>query len=163
MYWEQALSGSIEVSIAIAGFSGIIAVFGQRGSTWQTADQLRLRILLTASAMALFFSMFPFVLLDSGIDQRTFWRVGSALQAFWFISIVAYRLRQATLAGVTEAVGLSTLALVVILLFTLLQIFNAICFALPWLYVVGVMFQIFVAFSAFASLLLELWDEEDET
>jgi hypothetical protein len=30
MYWEQVLGSSIEVAIAIAGFSGIIAVFGQR-------------------------------------------------------------------------------------------------------------------------------------
>ena len=53
MYWNEALGAAIEVAIAIAGFSGIVAAVGRRGAgDWTSIDQLRLRVLLTASGSA---------------------------------------------------------------------------------------------------------------
>jgi hypothetical protein len=163
MYWEQALGGSIEVSIAIAGFSGIIAAFGQRSESWQDADQVMLRILLTASSTALFFSILPFVVLDSGIEHSTFWRSASATQACWLISIFIYRSGKIDSEDLTGAIGIRWIAIAAITLIVLIQIGNAFYFALPWLYVVGVIYQLFVALLVFARLLLDFWENKDAT
>jgi hypothetical protein len=162
VYWEQALGGSIEVAIAIAGFSGIVAVFGQRRErVWRAADQLRLRVLLTASAVSLFFSILPFVALDSGLSEALFWHFGSGAQAVWLISIALYRIRQASLLGVAQIIQTKA-SIPLMILVCLAQIANAAFYGVSWLYVVGVIFQLFVAFSSFTGLLLDLWEDDEE-
>jgi len=162
VYWEQALGGSIEVAIAIAGFSGIIAVFGRRREgVWRAADQLRLRILLTASAVSLFFSFLPFVALDSGLSEALFWRLGSGAQAVWLISIALYRLKQASLSGVAQAMH-AKMFIPLMILVLIAQITNATFYGVSWLYVVGVIFQLLVAFSSFTGLLFDLWQDDEE-
>ena len=90
MYWESALSSSIEVAIAIAGFSGIIAVFGRRdGESWNVSDKLTLQILLTASASSGLFSYLPFILLEAELEPALVWRLGSAMQIVWFIAKIS--------------------------------------------------------------------------
>jgi len=160
VYWEQILGSSIEVAIAIAGFSGIIAVFGQRDAgEWRAADQLRLRILITASGVALLFSMTPFIALDAGVSAELFWRVGSGLQATWLVSIFVIRIRQAARSGAANVLRIPLL-LPINLLSVIALVTNAAFYGVSWLYVIGVMFQLSIAFITFSSLLLDLWEDD---
>ena len=100
MNWSEALGSGIEVAIAIAGFSGIIAAVGRRGSgDWTPTDQLRLRVVLTASGVAGAFAVLPFIFLDAGLDAELFWRLGTGAQAAWLIAIPLHRRRQAIQMG----------------------------------------------------------------
>ncbi len=82
MAYADALSTLAEVAIAIAGFSGIVAVFGRRSSGhWSTAERTRLIGLLVMSFTAVFFSVAPFVLLSVPVSESTCWRWLSALLA----------------------------------------------------------------------------------
>ena len=155
MYWETALSSSIEVAIGIAGFSGIIAVFGRKpGEKWAIDDVLRLQMLLTASAIAALFSFLPFVLSDTDLNDAAVWRIGSGLQILWFVSISTFRLRQASLVKASPNFGMTRIMFPFFIVCTLLQLANAFVYATAWLYVVGVIYQLAVGFGAFVSLLL---------
>jgi hypothetical protein len=159
MTWESALGSAIEVAIAIAGFSGILAAVGCRGAGhWTEADQLRLRILLTSTGIALVFAFLPFLLIDL-IDPSLVWRVGSALQVVWTVGILIYRARQvsiAPLAGAAIRPGPGRLILQIAV--SSMLIANAVWFASSSVYVLGVLSGLVVAFMTFVDLLLESWN-----
>ncbi len=156
MHWESALGAAIEVAIAIAGFSGIVAAVSRRNpGGWTTVDQLRLRILLTSSGVAGLFSFLPFVLFEASLSPTLAWRIGSAVQALWLLGIMGYRLKQASLMGASEAVrGRGNIVLILSVVVLCSQIINAAFLGLSWIYIVGVVFQLVVGFSIFATLLL---------
>ncbi len=82
MAYENALSTLAEVAIAIAGFSGIVSVFGRRSSGhWSPAERSRLFGLLIMSFTALLFCVVPFVLLSIPVSESTCWRSLSLLLA----------------------------------------------------------------------------------
>lgn len=162
MLWESALGSVIEVAIAIAGFSGIVAAVGHRGAgNWTAADQLRLRILLTASGVAIVFAFLPFVLMDL-LDPSLTWRLASGLLAIHSAAITAHRVRQASHANASEAIGLRAWWLVVVAAVVGMLVGNAVWFASPALYVLGVLWGVFVAFMTFATLLLDAWRQPRE-
>ena len=52
-----------EIGTAIAGFSGIVAVFGARSAgQWTPDERLRLAFLLVCSLTVVFFSLLPFAM-----------------------------------------------------------------------------------------------------
>lgn len=68
-----------EVAIALAGFSGIVAVLGQRSSgEWSPTERLRLRLLLEASLLVVFLSFLPSLMLR-GTSASAAWRVSSGV------------------------------------------------------------------------------------
>jgi hypothetical protein len=73
--YENALSTLAEIAIAIAGFSGIVSVFGRRSvGPWSVADRNRLLALVIVSLTALLFSVLPFVLLSIPVSESTCWQ-----------------------------------------------------------------------------------------
>lgn len=75
MPYESALSTLAEVAVAIAGFSGIVSVFGRRSAgQWTTAERNRMLALLVLSLTALLFCLLPFVLLAIPVSESTCWR-----------------------------------------------------------------------------------------
>lgn len=156
---ESALGSIIEVAIAIAGFSGIVAAVGRRGAGhWTEEDQLRLRILLTASGAALVFAFLPFVLADL-VARDLVWRIASGLLAIHVVAISAYRVRQASHSGIGEAIGLRPWRLMLQGVVALVLIVNAWRWGSPALYVAGVLWGVFVAFMTFVRLLLDSWHQ----
>ncbi len=96
MAYENALSTLAEVAIAIAGFSGIVAVFGRRSSGhWSPAERDRLIGLLVMSFTALLFCVVPFVLLSIPVSESTCWRSLSLLLAISRIGSIRVVLRNA--------------------------------------------------------------------
>jgi hypothetical protein len=80
--YADALSTLAEVAIGLAGFSGIVSVFGRRSSGhWSPAERTRLIGLLVMSFTAVFFSVVPFVLLSIPVSESTCWRSLSLLLA----------------------------------------------------------------------------------
>jgi hypothetical protein len=157
--WETALGSAIEVAIALAGFSGIVAAVGRRGAGhWEAPEQLLLRILLTASGAALVFAFLPFLLFESFGSSLT-WRVGSGLQASYFIVITARRYRQSSSLGapVLTSRGIGVQAAVIALL-----VANAAWISSSSVYVFGVLWTLFTAFITFVRLLLDSWNDPSE-
>jgi hypothetical protein len=155
VYWEPALGGAIEVAIAIAGFSGIVAVFGRDAGDWSNADRLLLRMLLTASASSCIFSFLPFVLLEAGIDQTLCWKSASGAVIVWSFGVAIYRYTQLKKIGLsTTDVWWSRSISLFGVVTMLLQILNVAVYGEAWLYLIGVLFQLTVAFGAFVRLLL---------
>jgi hypothetical protein len=155
MAWESALGSAIEVAIAIAGFSGIIAAVGRRGAGhWTDADQLRLRILLTASGAALVFAFMPFLLVD-WLDPSLLWRLASGLLALHLTGITIHRRRQASTRGIANVVGMQPRRLILQGAAISLLLANALWLASASIYVLGVLWSLFIAFMTFVTLLLE--------
>ena len=72
MSTESFLSSIIEISIAIAGFAGIVAAIRHRDiASWAQAEQILLRMLLTASGMKISFALLPAVLSEAGVPEPT--------------------------------------------------------------------------------------------
>ena len=74
----------VEAAVAIAGFTGVVVVFGRRSTgDWSKLELIRIRNLLGTSFSVLFLSLSTLLLLHTGIGPETTWRVGSAL---WSVS-----------------------------------------------------------------------------
>jgi hypothetical protein len=155
MSWESALQSAIEVAIGIAGFSGIVgAVAGRTAGQWNAANQVRLRVLLTASGGALIFAFLPFLLIDS-FESETVWRSLSALLAVHTTGISIYRRRQSRAAGVSGSVVFSGIpAYASQVPVVILMSANAVWLGSAPLYVLCVLWGLVIAFVVFARLLL---------
>ena len=83
----------VEAAVAVAGFSGVVVVFGRRSvGAWSELERTRLGNLLFTSFTVLFFSLGALVLLHAGLSQPTTWRIGSigwSVLAAWQIVSVA--------------------------------------------------------------------------
>jgi hypothetical protein len=69
---SDALVATIEASIALAGFSGIVVVLGSRSEgEWQSHEDLRLTNLLGASFQAFLVSLLGILLLSAQLPAAT--------------------------------------------------------------------------------------------
>lgn len=72
-----------EVSVAFAGFSGVVAVFRRRSiGEWRSGDILRFWQMMEVSLSGVVFSLLPFVFHYSGLSAAATWAACSALLAF---------------------------------------------------------------------------------
>lgn len=157
MAWVSALGSVIEVAIALAGFSGIVAAVGRRGAGhWSPVDQLLLRLLLSAAGAALAFAFLPFLLIDV-MDPSLVWRICSGVHATFCLVMVLYRLREVSVLGVTEALGKRNLAVMFVAASTvfMVSVSNALWFASSSLYVLAIVWHVVTAFWTFVALLLD--------
>ena len=82
MITSDLLLVGAEVSVAFAGFSGIIATFQFRDATMiKRGDIVALTMIVQFSLLCAFFSVFPVLLLIFGIEGTTVWSISSALGA----------------------------------------------------------------------------------
>jgi hypothetical protein len=159
MSWDAALGSVIEVAVGIAGFSGIAAAVGRRREgRWDPMEQLLLRVLLLASGIAILFSFLPFTMIEL-MEPRLVWRILSGLLAAWVLGIAIIRTRQGFQLGAARKVGLGNPFLLIgaLLVFSVLAA-NALWFGAWSLYVIGVLWQVTIAFIAFVYLLLSALD-----
>lgn len=94
----DALFTVAEVGIALAGFSGVVAILGRRGAgEWSAPDWLRLAMLLSFSFGAVGFSLLPTLLLGLGVGEASAWALSSLLLALFLLTayvLVTRRLAQ---------------------------------------------------------------------
>ncbi len=80
MYIPQSLQTIAEISIAFAGFSGLIVALRKKVGPLSGIEKYRLQILLTLAFGAMFLSFLPEVLESLGIGEHETWMyAGSAL------------------------------------------------------------------------------------
>ncbi len=86
-----------EVSVAFAGFSGVVAVFGRRDpGRWPLTDRYRFYSLVETSLVAAFLSLVPFGCAAVGLSPEVVWGLASILTvvymaASYVIHISVYR------------------------------------------------------------------------
>ena len=86
-----------EVSVAFAGFSGIVAVFGRRDpGRWPLGDRYSFFSLVETSLVAAFLSLVPFGCAAVGLSPEVVWRLASIMHvvymaASYVIHISQYR------------------------------------------------------------------------
>ena len=78
----ESLRSLSEVAVALAGFTGIVAVLGQRaGGQWSPLEWLRLRMLLETSLAVVFLSLLPELFHELEALERLTWRLADGIQA----------------------------------------------------------------------------------
>jgi hypothetical protein len=154
MLWESALTTTAEVGIGIAGFSGIFAAVARRNpANWGAREQVSLEVLLLASGSAIFASLLPFLLLESGIGNSSCWAISSAVYGSWQGGVLAKRASQGLRLGTWPPHGEMLAVYVVGIAVVILHATNAVLIQAPWPYMVGIYFQLLVSFLAFRQLL----------
>ena len=85
---QDLLQTLAEVSVALAGFSGVVTVFGRRHTgEWDPADRLTLSFMLETSLAALFLSLLPLALLAAELSPRSTWIVMSGVLAAFLVVV----------------------------------------------------------------------------
>ncbi len=160
MNWTDAMSTAIEVSIAIAGFAGIATGLVSRRRAWTVTDRIRLQMLLTASAAAMLMGMLPFILVDAGLEHLV-WRIGSGLQLAWMLVIMIFRgpqrrrfvaMNEKLDANERQGFPVAKVSAVMVPTWAVVAILNVAWLDAFWPYLLGVAFQMTVAFAAFIEL-----------
>ena len=78
---NEALLTIAEIAIAIIGFAGIVSALRPKSSSAADAlHRLRLRLMVEASASAMIYAFFPFLLVGVVPEQQT-WAIGSGVLA----------------------------------------------------------------------------------
>ena len=170
MNWTDAMSTAIEVSIAIAGFAGIAMGLVSRQRAWTVTDRIRLQMLLRASAAAMLMGLLPFVLVDAGLEHLV-WRIGSGLQLAWLLVIMVFRGPQRRRFAAANAnldadarpvFPVAKVSIVMVPAWVVLAILNVAWLDAFWPYLLGVGFQMTIAFTAFIELVsLEFREPND--
>ena len=93
--YEDTLQTIAELSIALAGFTGIVAALGRRAQgEWEPHERARLESLLWAAVGGVVFSMAPSVAASSSLSEATIWRVGNGVFGFLHVAAAAWFFRR---------------------------------------------------------------------
>ncbi len=97
-----------EVSVAFAGFSGVVAVFGRRDpASWSFADRIRFFQLVHTSLSSLLLCIVPFGLLAFQVAEDLVWRWLSALFVSYSIVASILSIRRLRAASSSERAGIT--------------------------------------------------------
>jgi hypothetical protein len=84
--FSEVLVGLTEIAVALAGFTGVVVVFGSRNAgAWLPGDRLRMGFMLEASLTAGGFSLLALVLFSSMHNARNAWAIASGLWAIYMV------------------------------------------------------------------------------
>jgi hypothetical protein len=125
-----------ELSVALAGFAGIVAALN-RGSSgqWSLSSRLGFLTLLAGSFSALFWAVFALVLLNAGV--ACVWGLSSSLWILFTvpINLVFWKRVPEAFEGTAFAPIVHTVALAFVVV---LQIYNAVAIQLAWPFLVAI-------------------------
>ena len=162
MEFESLFTSAIEVGIGIAGFSGIVAVFGHRSSgQWTRADRGRMSILLQTSFATVLLSFLPLLVSHMVSDSEIVWTICSGMYvAYTAVSLVVRLPRVRELRKDPEnEVDDSYFYLVIsgMAISVLLQLANVFWLRTGWPYAIGVLWTMTFSFTQFVRLMRVLW------
>jgi len=155
---EEVLTVVAEIAIALAGFTGIVVAYRQRGlEEFLPHELIRLRFMLGVACTTLLFALLPFVPHYCGLSPTANWVASSSAMATGLVAlglIICFRTRshlnRLSLAWFTAYVAGSGLFGVMVLA-NALELFFA---AGPGLYLAGLGWLLFVSTSLFVRLIL---------
>lgn len=158
------LTSVLELSIGIAGFSGIVATLGNRATGLSSEARLYLRVLLTASFLCILSSFLPLLLEAGGVTGSKVWTIPSTVWVCLFVCVIAYRAYEnrksqskflkRPVISVAAVLGLSA---------TVLCVVNVFLMQSAWPYLLSTVLILFAGAFAFVALLYELISEEGDT
>ena len=151
-----------EISVALVGFTGIIAVFRQRGiSSWQPQTAYRFKFMCWNAFNAMAFALVPFVPYNVPEVSAWTWQISSTLFALANLSLVWLTWSGARNLPPEFASQLSRGWMITYqsgsLIMVALLLANAFCLldaAGPAMYLRGLGWQLFLAASLFVRLML---------
>jgi hypothetical protein len=156
----EMLGTAAQVTVTIAGFAGVVVVFGKREvHAWSAVDRLRLSHLLGTSLMPLVLCLFGLLLLSTGLEQPTVWRLGSAVAALSFVlngaSLRTFRrIPQEELAASDARKRLFYSTTAIALAAMLLQIYNIVALHAFWPFFATIVMSITVSTLQFALMVV---------
>ena len=145
-----------EISVAFAGFSGIItAVVGRDGSDWDQGNLSRFRLMIFSSLSAIVASLLPFAFLLNSDNIIWVWCVG--LLGVYLLGFTIYWIRTLILARRNLNNYVSSLVSALAILATLIQFIALAGFINPDLgiYFLGVFYLFIQTCIAFIRLVTE--------
>ncbi len=77
MNGSEALSAVAQLALGLAGFTGIVVVFGRQPGRLRPVEVYRLANLLAISCEAMFLALLPFGLYYAGLQEESLWRFSS--------------------------------------------------------------------------------------
>ncbi len=105
-----------EVSVAFAGFSGVVAVFGRRDpGSWAFSDRFRFFSLVHTSLASLLLCILPFGLLAFHVAEESVWRSLSALFVLYNVVVAFLSFRRLLAASPSERAEFTPIVLPVTL------------------------------------------------
>ncbi len=78
---QEYLSLVAELAVALAGFTGIVAVFRFRRGDWEGESITKFQTMLRASISAMFLALLPYLLFMFLDDRELTWRFGNLVVA----------------------------------------------------------------------------------
>ncbi len=158
----EALSTTALVSVTVAGFTGVVAVFGAGPlHEWPQLDRFRLKLLLSFSLLPLAISMISLLLLAAELPEPVVWRWSSGLAAALLLGAGIWNLVQFTRfpRAELESVGASKVVFyggtVLGVGTCLLQIYNLATLAKFWPFLTATVVPVLGATVQFARLVLQ--------
>ena len=145
-----------EISVAFAGFSGIItAVVGRDGSDWDQGNLSRFRLMIFSSLSAIVASLLPFAFLLNSDNINWVWCVG--VLGVYLLGFTIYWIRTLILARRNLNNYVSSLVSALAILATLIQFIALTGFISPDLgiYFLGVFYLFIQTCIAFIRLVTE--------
>ena len=149
------LTTSAEISIAIAGFSGIVLAIGPRNSgEWPQSSRSVLSTLLVSTAATFVFCFVPLLVASAQLQERAIWLASSFLHFSYLTGIASFRFYQSrrTSSG-DHPVSTFYMFVLITLCVMVLQLINAVLLRAAWPYFVAIVAMNLASFIAFAVLL----------
>ncbi len=113
----EALGSGAQIATALAGFTGVVVVFGSGAvHQWPAIDRFRLQLMLTSSVLPLVLCLLGMLVLSAAPSSDGTWRWCSGLTAAFFLLGGLFNTRTflAFPTGAFEAVGGSRLTFIAV-------------------------------------------------
>jgi hypothetical protein len=159
---EDLLPTLIELSVAVAGFSGVVAALSPHGpSKWSPIQRALFSALLGGTAISVGVALIGMVLLAAPIETNTAWACTSAVHLICLVGIIILRVREhRTSDAAISAISLPIL--VAVCLTAIAQAANAVLVQAGWLCVAALSLYAFLGLSYFVILVRQLWTDTQD-
>ena len=163
---EDILLTLAEVSVALAGFSGVVAVFGRRDpGTWSFADRFRFFALVHTSLSSLLLCILPFGLLAFNIPEEAVWSALSALFVVYNAVVGFFTSRRFLAASSSERAeftsGVMPVMFAILAPILVLSIFNVAVGGTFGPFLVALIYLLVLSSFLFARMLVSAFGAED--
>jgi hypothetical protein len=156
----DALAIAVQVAVALAGFTGVVVVFGSSAvHEWRRLDKFRLRLLLATSTLPLTLCLLAILLLVTNSPPDMVWRIMSGISACFYSTAILLALREFQRISTSELnqssrprivfypVSSAGAALVI------LMIYNTIALGAFWPFFAAIIFSMMAAVLQFIRLI----------
>jgi hypothetical protein len=153
---ENLLTTLAQLGVALAGFSGIVAVLGERArGEWSSRERQLLSVLLATSGGVILWSLLPLLLLASQLPERRVWLFSSAGWVIQQVAILALRARQVARDPAVRAQerGFLVFAWLGGVAALAVQLVNLAWLGVAWPHLAAVMWHLALSFLVFVRLL----------